>query len=331
MLTYQLRPRFIGVIGSTMPTFPGEAIVNFYLRPLQAFGEANEGGRTVIQHSTPKICFNMNNAQAYSDTGGALAPLEWVIESNTITLKGSKLTIREQCSDIDTLGSLIDSISFVLPSILALEFADPPYIEHVDGSIDGIEFQWALKQLEVPVLVTTKERLEKAFALSYADISLVGAPHRRRLLAALGYFHVGARLLREAKTAGEFMSEALLNFSKVVETIYGTKRETVKEELKKLRYTREEIERDFFTILDLRNSMDVGHPGIALMTVKQLSTIHWFADRTERVMSEFLKRILGAIRDGIHDVPARKAGPPDATTLKVLGNLERIRHQQTNT
>jgi hypothetical protein len=262
MLTYQIRPRTLQILGDVTPTFPNDVVVNIYLQPLQAFGDANEGGRTLVQHASGTgIMFNANNGQYWSNTNGALKPLEAESADNSLSLQGRKLTLRQHCEDPQSVQSLIESTCFVLPSLLALSFADPPYVERVDGTIGGIGFRWELAALLLPFTVTTNDLLERSFAQAYDDLAVVAVPHRRRLVAALNYYFTGSRLLRESKTAGEFLSEAILNFSKVLEILYGTKPlDNVKTGLKALNYTREEIEHDFLSIIDLRNSMDVGHP-----------------------------------------------------------------------
>lgn len=327
MLTYQIRPRTFRIIGKVDATFPNEVVVNIYLQPLQAFGEANEGGRTLIQGASGTgIFFNVNNGQYSSNTAGALKPLNTRTADESASLHGRVLTLRERCDDVDSLRSLIESTCFVLPSLLALDFADPPFVERVDGTIGGVEFRWELTALALPLTVTTKSHLEEAFLCAYDDLAVVAVTHRRRLVAALNYYYTACRLLRESKTAGEFLSEAILNFSKILEIIYGTKPlDNVKEGLKVLGYTREEIDRDFFPIIDLRNSMDVGHPGTSLLTQEQLEAAHWFAERSGRIIGSFLKRLLKAVREGVYDVKRREAGAPDATTARVLQKLIQIR------
>ncbi len=330
MLTYQVRPRQLKIRGDVAPTFPNDVVINIRFQPKQAFGDANEGGRTLVQHaSTCSVYFNTNNGQYWSDTGGALKPLEVRAEDGSLDLKGSVLTIRRRFETVQAIHAAIEAECFVLPSWLALDFADPPYVESVDGTIGSVEFTWELAQLQLPLTVTTQETLEKAFVQAYKDVELVAVPHRRRLLAALNYYSTGCRLLRESKTVAEFMSEALLNFSKVLEIIYGTKSERLKEGLKELGYKREQIERDFLVIIDLRNSMDVGHPELSLFTREQLETLHWFAERSEQVIAELLKRLLAAIREGKLDVRPRVAGPPDATTAKVITRLTKLRASTT--
>lgn len=328
MLTYQLRPRYLKRReGQPPPTFPADAVVNFSFRPLQAFGAATEGGRTVVHNTTAQVFFNAINGQCYSNTNGHLPPLEIVGTDGRLELRGNKLTIRSRVVDFNDLRALIDTICFALSPLLAIEFADPPYVDIIDGTLDGVAFTWELTHIAFSMLVATQESLETAFVQAHSDLEIVGAPHRRRLVAALGYFHAGCRLLREEKTAGEFMSEALLNFAKVIEVLYGTTRETTDPPLRQLGYTNDEIDRDFRVVLDLRNSVDVGHTTLAQLTVEQSNTIRWFAHRTERVMRDFLRRLISAIRGGSADVPGREAGSPDGSMLKVLERLTQLRAQ----
>lgn len=64
------------------------------------------------------------------------------------------------------------------------------------------------------------------------------------------------------------------------------------------------------------------------MTVDQLETAHWFADRCEKVMTEFLKRLLDAVRTGTFDVKHKLAGTSAATTLRVLEKLGQLPHSK---
>ncbi|HEY1874928.1 MAG TPA: hypothetical protein VGG67_11040, partial [Steroidobacteraceae bacterium] len=56
----------------------------------------------------------------------------------------------------------------------------------------------------------------------------------RRLSGALGYFHTGARLLREARVPGEFLAEAMLNFCKALESLFSGDRDAVRAGLSNL-------------------------------------------------------------------------------------------------
>jgi hypothetical protein len=58
--------------------------------------------------------------------------------------------------------------------------------------------------------------------------TVISAANRRRLVAALFYFHVACRVKREGQIPGEFLAEALLNFHKVLEVLYGPDRVTVR-------------------------------------------------------------------------------------------------------
>jgi hypothetical protein len=153
--------------------------------------------------------------------------------------------------------------------------------------------------------------------------TVISAANRRRLVAALFYFHVACRVKREGKIPGEFLAEALLNFHKVLEVLYGPDRVTVRTSLKDLGYTSDEIERDYIPSMLLRDQMDVGHPMLAVLTPRQLDTLHRYADRAERVFRDLLQRLFQAIEAGSFDVPAHGAHQVDPAVNRTLEMLRR--------
>lgn len=204
---------------------------------------------------------------------------------------------------------------------MSVEFGDPVVIERVDGHIGSIPVRWELTDWRVELDITTQERQEQRFIAAWNRFNVLSAPHRRRLVAALHYFHVGCRLKREAKTPGEFLAEALLNFAKVLEILYGPARDGLRASLMGLDYVKEEIESDFIPLLLLRNSMDVGHPLLALFTSSELQTLHRYAERAEATIRELLKRLFRKVETGNYDVSSYECSPVDQATRQTLQAL----------
>jgi hypothetical protein len=236
-------------------------------------------------------------------------------------LEGNRVTIKERCEDYKKLTDLLESLYFGLPLLLAVEFADPPVVERVEGQIGSVPFRWELSDWRVELDITTQEQQEQRFAAAWSRFNILSASHRRRLIAALHYFHVACRVKREGKTPGEFLAEALLNFNKVLEVLYGPSRDQVRTSLAQLGYTAEEIERDFIPSMLLRNSIDVGHPMLALFTLRQLETLHRYADRAERAFRDFLQRLFQAIEAGCLDIPPYETDHVDPETQRTIETL----------
>ena len=323
MLTYQVRPRVIRIIGDRRLEFPADVEVKLYFQPLQPFGMAPGGGLTTVQSQPASVFFNANTGQHFVESKSPLTPLEVVIEEPTriVALEGNRVTIKECCEDYRKLTDLLESLYFGLPLLLAVEFADPPVIERVEGQIGSVPFRWELSDWRVDLDITTQEQQEQRFVTAWNRFNILSAPHRRRLIASLHYFHVACRVKREGKTPGEFLAEALLNFNKVLEVLYGPSRDQVRTSLVQLGYTDAEIERDFIPSMLLRNSIDVGHPLLALFTLRQIETLHRYADRAEKAFRDFLQRLFQAIEAGRLDIPSYETDGVDLETQQTIENL----------
>ena len=323
MLTYQVRPRVFRIIGDKEPPFPAEVEVVFHYRPLQPFGMEAGGGLTTVQAQPASVLFNANTGQHFVESKAPLKPLDVRLEEpiRMISLTGNRLTIRQCFDTLHELREFVDSLYFGVPLLLAVEYADPPFVERVDGRIGNVGFRWELSDWQVEVDITTQDKQEQRFATAWNRFDILAPPERRRLLGALHYFHVACRLRREAKSPGEFLAEAIPNLSKVLEVLYGPSRAEVRSALKQVGFSDAEVERDFIPAMLLRNSMDVGHPSLALFTLQQVETLHRYADRAERVFRTFLQRLLAAVESGRAAIPAYEVGPVDADAQRTIETL----------
>lgn len=323
MLTYQVRPRVIRISNNQEPQFPAEVEISLYFQPLQPFGKASGGGLTAVQSKGARVFFNANTGQHFVESNSPLAPLQVCIEEphRLVMLEGNRLTIKERCEERKNFTDLLESLYFGLPLLLGVEFADPPVVERADGKIGSVPFRWELSDWHVDLDITSQERQEQKVTTVWNRFSVLSAPHRRRLIGALHYFHVACRLKREGKTPGEFLAEALFNFHKVLEVLYGPNRDNVRASLAQLDFSSEEIERDFIPSMLLRNSVDVGHPMLALLTLHQLETLHRYADRAEAAFRDLLRRIFEGIEAGRLDIPAYEGGQIDTNTREMIENL----------
>src|ERR1044071_9976274 len=205
MLTYQIRPRVLKTTGDVAPEFPADVVINYYLQPLQAFGDSNLGGRLFIHNGVGQgILFNANTGQYTTNTNGAMKSFHGDSADRQLSIRGHRLTRRVHCQDAQDLHSAIESVCFVVPLFLSLDLADPPFVERVDGTINGVEFRWELAKLTMQPRVVSPDALSLTYVRAFAELNYIVAPEKRTLLAALTHFYTGSRLLREAKTPGEF-------------------------------------------------------------------------------------------------------------------------------
>lgn len=304
MLTYQVRPRAFWHDPSVPIVFPNDVEVRFHLKPLQPFGMEGGGGHTAVQAVEATAHFNANTGEHSIESKVPLEPLDVTIEEpiRTISLKGNVFNIKEHFNDLKKLNEIIESLYFVLPALLNIEFADPPVIERVDGIIGDSRFRWELSRWNGYFRITTQENQEMAMVRSWNRIAILADPNRR-LFAAVHYFHVACRLARIGNTPGEFLPEVILNLAKTLEVLFpssgGRKpRDAIRNELEKLGYSKDEIEGHFLPAIALRNEIDVGHVGLCIFKAEQLKILHSYAENAEESFRKLLARVLDKVSSG---------------------------------
>ena len=328
MFTYQVRSRVLRTQGTQLPQFPVHGAVNFYLSPPQPFGAEAGGGHTAVRATAARALFNANTGKHSIESNPSLQPLDVTLSApdQEVRLSGAKLTVAQNFDSLKSLADLLEGVYFVVPALLAVEYADPPLIERVDGELDGIPFRWELDDWKGRFLTTTQQRQEEAFATAWARLSLFTASGNRRLMASLHYFHVAARLARAASVAGEFLPEMILNLAKVLEVLFPARGkveslDSARLGLEDLGYSKEDIEADYLPAIALRNHIDVGHVGLAIFKPEQLKLIHGYTERAEQTFRALLADILKRVENGTYTVEPYEVSPAAGSALKVIEKL----------
>jgi hypothetical protein len=225
------------------------------------------------------------------------------------------------------VAQTVESVFFVLPPLLNVPFADPPYIERVDGVIGSVGFRWELSEWCGKYWTTTQETQEQRFADAWERMSVVAEPGRRRLAAALHYFHVACRLDRAGRTAGEFVAEVVLNLAKTLEVLFppegeGRTIDAARRGLRVLGFAPERMESDFIPAIALRNEIDVGHVELGLFKPQHLTAIHAYVERAENAFREMLEILLTQIASGEFEIAQHELGRPSDGALRVVSRLQ---------
>jgi hypothetical protein len=207
-------------------------------------------------------------------------------------------------------------------------FVDPPYVERVDGSVNGALFRWELAKWSVQSWPTTQDEQEEAVIQACQRIDLLAATQRRRrLFGGLHHFHLACRLGTKSDTVGEFLAEMIMNLAKSLEVLFppkgdGNTRDAARDAFRELGFTDDRIEGDFIPAMVLRNQVDVAHVELGLFRSDDLKMVHAFVERAESAFREMFRLLLGKIAAGTFDVAAYDVGParPEA-----LATIERLR------
>jgi hypothetical protein len=329
MFTYQIRPRVFRHKPGKEPWLPADCVISFHFQPLQPFGESGTGGRTAVQSRPGSAFFNANNGEHYFESKPPLAPLDVTIEEplRTVKFAGKTLTVSQRFESMVELEQVITSLYFVLPALLNVSFADPPYIERVDGLIGQHGFRWELADWRMQFQITNQEKQETDVAKAWERIGILSEPSRRRLVAGLHYFHQACRLSRAGATVGEFLAEVVLNLSKCLEVLFppkgdGRSRDAIRRGLRAFGISDDDIECDFLPAVALRNEIDVGHVELGLFKMEQLKIIHGFTERAEGAFRTMFEQLLEQIESAKFEVEAYDPGAPRAEALRLIERLK---------
>jgi len=328
MFTYQIRPRVFRLKEGTTLSFPAKGIVNFVFSPLQTFGIESGGGRTAVKAVAASVLFNANTGQHTIESKEPLKPLEVLLEepNRNVHLQGNVLTIEQNFESNEELTQLIQWVYFGLPSLLNIEYADPPVIKQIEREIGKTSFRWELAGWHAEFRTTTQEKQELAFVSSWERIGLLSLPTNTRLLAALHFYYTAVRLLRRATIAGEFLPEAIMNFSKVLEVLFppdgdGKTRNAARMRLEELEFTELEIEADYIPAMVLRNEIGVGHVDLGLFKPEQLTLIHGYVRRAEFSFHTLFQRLFEKIKSNEFTIKPYERKPIKGSALAVVNRL----------
>jgi len=306
MLTYQVRPRIYRHSEGTKITFPNDVELVFCFHPLQPFGKDPGGGRTAVLSVAASVLFDANTGKHWIQSKKPLKPLEVIIKepNRRIEVHGNELHIQTRFDSLKEMDDVVQSLFFAFPILLSIEFADPPFVERVFGTVGDIPFRWELSDWQTESHTTTQELQEQRLADCWERLNVLSDPGNRRVIAALHYFHVASRLCRAGNFPWEFMSEIILNLSKVIEVLFppstgdGKTLEAARTGLKNLGYSETEIERFFIPAMTLRNKIDSAHVDLSIFTRKQIRILHAYTEEAENAFRELLKRLMTEIQSG---------------------------------
>jgi hypothetical protein len=307
MRTYQLRSRNVKLTGKNKNiTFPNLVELEIYLESNTIFGLESEHTNTTLfdpKHITQKMNFE-DQTGTYSilpDPQFLPVDIDLNILDIQVEMHGNKVHAKSKCANENELFNFIFTFQYILPTLLTIELVEAPVVKSIKGKIGDVPFEWALRQISFDFSNTNKEKQELRISDSFKRTSLICDPANKRLEAALFYFYISKRLMKAGASPFEFLSETILNYSKVLEILFAHSKDSMddaRKELLNFNYNEQEIELKFIPIMALRSHFDVGHATTNTLKQEHLDVIHEFLINSESDIRTLLKRIIIKIQDG---------------------------------
>jgi len=134
---------------------------------------------------------------------------------------------------------------------------------------------------------------------AWQRFALVADGGNIRLRVASYYFYKACRLEQAGSAPSEFLAEILLNLAKTLEALFPAtghrgSRDTVRDNLRALGYSDDEMESCFLPAMALRDELDVAHISLASFDGEQLGTIFRYAESAQQYFRVLLQRLFDA-------------------------------------
>jgi hypothetical protein len=229
-------------------------------------------------------------------------------ESGTFSIQGNVASVSLICRDEKHLERWLDTLFFVLPSILARYIPDVPYSTHAWGLLDDIPFRVQYESTDVVASTTVTSKAHQEDMVTEAWVLTLMAASNVRLRAGCEYFHAACRLLDAGCNRFEFTAEAILNFAKCLQALCGDTRDDARKNLRALGYNSGDLDGRFIPALVLRDQFDVAHIALSRLTRDELRVLHDYADIAEAAFRDLVARVLTEVQGGRYEVPETELG-----------------------
>lgn len=299
MLTYQSQTRHLAQKTEGNPTFPTEVRLRFTFEPSQLFGVGEGPLKIILLGSDHHILYDANTGKSFDHPEPPLEPLGATIQAydGRFDLEGNILTYYFKAEDVESLTGRVANLFYTLPPLLSSQLPEPVYLTNTSCWLGAMQFNLELTDSRLPFEVHSKASLEERVLTALGQLELVREPENRRLLAALHYAQVGRRLLEAGSSPWEFAAEALLNFNKALEVLFGDSMDSVRDGLLNCGYQPEQIERDFIPVVILRDQLDVAHPRLVFFEPDDLTVVHKYLVGVEPTFRDLMKKLLASISE----------------------------------
>lgn len=323
MFTYLRQPRQVRLLGSGTLDFPAAVRVTYHFSPSQVFG-IGEGPLSAIRlGSDYSMRWNANTDKHLSRPNPGFSSVAASLEAfgGEFHVDGNEIAFQfDAASENDFLGRL-QFLVFALPASLSAVLPEPVYVERIEGMIGEEPFRVEHIRSASPLIVLSDELLTKRVKEGLADLELLATTPGKRVLAALRYAHVARRLLAAGYSPWEFMAEAILNYSKILEILFGDSRDEQRAGLRAVGILDEEIEARYIPVTLLRDFLDVGHPKLSQLDSERLQGIYQYLLGMDVDFMHLMEKVKNAISSGAWIPRVAVSTTLDSADLKTIDRI----------
>jgi len=211
---------------------------------------------------------------------------------------------------------------------------DPVFLKSVEGTLGDSHVRVEHIESITPLIMVDDDKLAELVQQGLRTVDLLGVPTNARLLAAMSYVQRAARLNAAGESPWEFMAEALLNYAKTLEVLFGDSREEQRAGLRSVGTDEALIEARFIPVTLLRDFLDVGHPKLAQLDSERLRGIHRFLLGLDRDFQKLLIEVRVAVANGTFSFRPNgreTLGTPELRTIDTILTAHAARQKPPGT
>lgn len=315
MFTYSLQKRQLR--GTSAPRFPAMVALHLEYAPSIPFGVGAGPSATVFGAVSDKDMLQTHDAFTGRvlplSTGPGAIEMEVRFAELVLKFAGPRVETSFLCKDEEVLASVVTRVAFALPLFLGIHLCEPVSATSATCIIDGEEYSVELGSPWLLVIETTAELQRQRMTDALRDATTaysVDPAALRPLLTSLHYYHQAQRLLAAGASAWEFMPEAILNYSKALEALWGNSTDEIRNGLQGLEVDQGQIEGVFIPVFLLRNHVDVGHVRYSRPPQVLLDRLYPEIECIQVPYLRMYSRLFGLLRDGKVPYKSQGAVPP---------------------
>jgi len=323
MYTYQIQDRYFVIRENSDFEFPSETTIIAYLEPCNNFGKGKNKIDFFLSNQKFDILIDHLSGRFYYKPNKRLAQLKrkFQLDGTTFEINKNELRLDFICEHAREFDIVFNLIYYGIPLFLNVSFPFPVYIKRILGRVGKTEFRWNLKRFKYYTKEYSVEDLLNDVQKSFEYVNIFKNGMNRRYAAAMFYFKVARRLQYSGHMYNEYMSEIVLNYTKILNSLFGESRDDVRDGLKVLGYNENDIEMKFIPYMILRNEFDVGHISLSVLKENELHSLYEYLEFGAEDFRNLLVNVRNKLIDGSFKFVTDLSLNLDKNQQKILDKL----------
>lgn len=167
--------------------------------------------------------------QVVSNDGGK------IFKEYHLNINGNILSLANTCESAKDFGVLLYIGRYLAPASLSLELWEPVSVKQITGMCGKRPFKIQMKHYGNFLPIIRPGDVEKRIQRAFDNLKSLRYLQNPRLKAAIHYYHTARRLIAVGDNVWEFVPEVILNYSKILEVLFGD-RDSTRTAAKSFRY-----------------------------------------------------------------------------------------------